>query len=92
MGYETKYSKDSVSTLFSLCSCNGEVLVIQYDHEANLADLCIYGSSCTYKMSLWQKIRYIWHILACGYPYRDQIVVDRNSLKEIKNFLSETIS
>lgn len=92
MGYETKYSKDGVSTLFSLCSCNSEVLVIQYDHDANIADLCIYGSYYTYKMSLWQKIRYIWHIISYGYPYRDQIVIDKNCLKEIKNFLNETIS
>lgn len=92
MGYETKYDKNKISTLFSLCSCSSEVLVIEYDHELNIADLCIYGSYNTYKMSLLQKIKYILHIILYGYPYRDQIVLEHNHLKEIKNFLNHTLS
>lgn len=91
MGYETKYSKDKVSTFFRLCSCNSEVLVIQYDHDFELADLCIYGGYYAHKMSLWQKMRYIWQIVL-GYPYKDQIVLDKNHLKEIRNFLNDTLS
>lgn len=92
MGYETRYSEDKMSTLFTLCGCGSEVLMIQYDHDIGLADLCILGTINSHKMSLWQKMRYIWQIIAYGYPYRDQIVLDKNGLKDLKNFLTETIS
>jgi len=92
MGYETKYSKEKASTLFTLCGCGSEVLMIQYDHDIDLADLCILGTISSHKMSLWQKIRHIYQVIVYGYPYKDQIVLDRNNLKEIRNFLNNTLS
>lgn len=92
MGYETKYSTDKTSTLFTLCGCGSEVLMIQYDHDIDLADLCILATISSHKMSLWQKFRYMYQIIVKGFPYKDQIVLDRESLKEIRNFLNHTLS
>ena len=92
MGYETKYSEDKTSTLFTLCGCGNEVLMIQYDHDIDLADLCILATISSHKMSLWQKIRYIYQIVVHGFPYKDQIVLDKSNLKEIRNFLNNILS
>lgn len=75
-------------TLFILCSCGSEVLYIDYDHELNLADLAIFTSFYGHKMSLWQKLRYCYHILFYNKPYCDQIVLNNIQLKELKDFIS----
>lgn len=92
MGYETKYDKNKVSTIFSLCNCQSEVIVIQYDHEYEIADVCIYGTYNHYRFSIWQKIRYIYHIIFFGYPYRDQTILDKKQLKEMKKFLDTILN
>lgn len=74
---------------FFQCSCSQELLLIEYDHNLNMAELVIYErqSSYNYKMSLWQRIRYCWYCLINGYAYHDQIVLNHNQLKELKTFL-----
>lgn len=80
-------------TTFMLCDCGGEVLIVDYDPEYELADLCIYESiqSYNYKMSFWQKLRYIYRVLWCNRPYSDQIVLNREQLKDLNSFLNGCI-
>lgn len=92
MGYETKYDDNKVSTMFSLCGCQNEVIVIQYDHEYEIADLCIYATYYHHKPSIWQKIRYIYQIIFVGYPYKDQTVLDKKQLKDMKKFLDTILN
>ena len=78
-------------TLFIQCGCHSEILVIEYDHEIDIADLAIFENYTNYhnKMSLWQRIRYIFQVLVHKKPYADQMVLDQKSLKELKAFLNE---
>lgn len=77
-------------TLFIPCGCKSEILVIEYDHELNIADLAIYQTDIASRsrMSLWQRIRYCWQILWHKKPYADQIMLDSKQLIELKSFLS----
>ena len=77
-------------TLFIPCSCKSEVLVIEYDHELNIADLAIFENYTNYsnKMSLWQRLRYCFQVLIYKKPYADQIVLDNNQLKDLQKFLN----
>ena len=77
-------------SLFIPCSCKSEVLVIEYDHEIQLADLAIFENYTNYsnKMSLWQRIRYCYQILVYKKPYADQMVLDKNQLKDLQKFLN----
>ena len=77
-------------TLFILCSCGSEVLYIDYDHELNLADLSIFNSFSSHKMTLYQKLRYCYSVLFLGRPYYDQIVLKDSQLKTLKDFISTT--
>jgi len=76
-------------SLFIPCSCKSEILVIEYDHEIQLADLAIFENYTNYghKMSLWQRIRYCYQVLVNKKPYADQMVLDKDQLKELKVFL-----
>jgi hypothetical protein len=77
-------------TVFIPCSCRSEILVIEYDHDIDIADLAIFENYTNYshKMSLWQRLRYCYQVLIHKKPYADQMVLDRRQLKELKQFLS----
>ena len=77
-------------TLFVLCDCASEILMIEYDHTIGLADLAIYEHfrSFTHKISLWQRLRYCWKVLVDKKPYADQITLSKSRLLELKGFLS----
>lgn len=87
MGSVTKYDKDKTTSVFVPCDCQNEVLYIEYDHEYRIADLAIYHYRNTNRLSLWQKVRYIAHLLWSGKPYSDQMVLTHKQLKELKQFL-----
>jgi hypothetical protein len=76
-------------TIFIPCSCKSEILVIEYDHEIQLADLAIFEHYTNYghKMSLWQRLRYCYKVLFETKPYSDQMVLDKDQLKELRVFL-----
>jgi hypothetical protein len=78
-------------TLFIPCSCKSEILVIEYDHDWDIADLAIFENYTNYsnKMSLWQRLRYCFQVLAYKKPYADQMVLDKKQLKDLKEFLNE---
>ena len=78
-------------TLFILCDCKSEILVIEYDHEWKMADCAIYESLVSYKnkMSFWHKLRYCYQVLVHNKQYADQIMLTNTQLIDMKNFLNE---
>jgi transglutaminase/protease-like cytokinesis protein 3 len=82
-----KFEKNK--TTFILCDCRSEVLVLEHDIEYGLTELSIYEnmSSYAHKMSFWQKLRYIYQVLVHNRPYSDQIILNSNQIKDLKNFL-----
>ena len=85
---EKKDPKNNYRTLFIRCDCHSEVLVIDYDHSFKMIELSVFSSLISSKMSLWQKIRYIYQILKYGKPYTDQIILHKNQIDELKAFLN----
>lgn len=86
-----KFEKNK--TEFILCDCKNEVLVIEYDNEYDFAELSIYESvsSYAYRMSFWQKLRYIFQVLVNGRPYSDQIILTKKQLKDLSSFINGCI-
>jgi hypothetical protein len=76
-------------TIFIPCDCKSEILVIEFDHEIEVADLGIYETSISYKhkLSLWQRLRYCYQVLVNKKPYADQITLNKKQLKDIVVFL-----
>lgn len=77
-------------TAFIRCGCDSEILVVRYDNELDMIDLCIYETrtSLKYNTSWWQRIRYIYQMLRYGQPYTDQMILHRNQIEELKAFLN----
>lgn len=75
--------------VFIRCDCDSEVLAARYDSEFDMLDLCIYEtkSSFSHKMTLWQKLQYIYQLLRYGQPYTDQMILQREQIEELKAFL-----
>ena len=78
---------------FELCGCKSEVLVLEYDQEIGLMDLAIYEHTVSFnnKMNWFQKLRYIWQVLRYNRPYNDQIVLEKNQIQNLKEFLNKCI-
>lgn len=77
-------------TLFIPCDCRSEILVIEYDHYLQMADLAIYEHDVAYrsKMSLWQRLRYCWQVLWHKKPYADEMMLTNKQLKDLQRFLA----
>jgi hypothetical protein len=77
-------------TTFILCDCRSEVLVLEYDDEYDLMEMSIYESLSSYshKMSFWQKLRYAYQILVKSRPYSDQIILNKQQIKHMIDFLT----
>ena len=75
---------------FIRCDCESEILVVRYDGEFDMLDLCIYENQTSFKqkMTLWQKLRYIYQLFKHGQPYTDQILLKREQIEELKGFLN----
>lgn len=80
-------------TIFLMCNCKSEILFIEHDFEHGLTELSLYENMSSYKhkMSFWQKIRYIYKVLADNSPYIDQIILDKNQLKKLSDFINSLI-
>ncbi|NDC71990.1 MAG: hypothetical protein EBZ62_00850 [Sphingobacteriia bacterium] len=80
-------------TIFIPCGCKSEILMIEYDHEIEIADFAIYEhlTSYEYKMSFWQRLKYCYQVLVYKKPYADQIILNNTQLKDLKQFLDQII-
>ena len=71
-----------------MCGCGGEVLHIEYDHEIKMADFAVfYNGIVNGRMSLWQRVRYIYQIAFHKKPYADQMLFNQDQLIELRHFL-----
>lgn len=75
---------------FIRCDCDSEILVLRYDSEFDMLDLCIYETRTSVKqnMSWYQKLRYIYQLIRYGQPYTDQLILKRDQIEELKGFLN----
>jgi len=77
-------------TLFMICDDKNQVLVIDYDHKICTANLAMYQNitTCSYKLSFWQKILYCYRILVKGIPWVDNVLIGTNQLLDLRYFLN----
>lgn len=76
-------------TIFIPCDCKNQVLSIEYDHQAGLANLAIYENwqSYNHKLSLWQKIKTCCNIFAKNRIRPDQMVLNNKQLRDLGLFI-----
>lgn len=74
--------------IYIKCSCHGEGVYINYEKEDKLYYLSFFSLGYkTGKLSFWNRLRWISHILVNGRPYDDQVVLDQAEAKKISEFI-----
>jgi hypothetical protein len=70
------------------CSCYHEMLHLSWDEELNILDMSIWAPYSTNTTMSWkQRLRYCWQILTKGRPYGDQVVMEKEHIAELADFL-----
>jgi hypothetical protein len=77
---------------FISCSCMMEGVYVVKHKEDKETYLAFFKHGINPKrMSLWQKIRYIWHVIATGKPFEDEVVLSQKGLVDLINALNKCI-
>lgn len=77
--------------IYLQCECGSEVLHVWYDPEVRSYDLCIYRiASHPAKLSWKQRFQFCWNIIIKGNCYSDQMMLSKQSGKELTKFLEDT--
>ena len=87
---QTRKSNSIFRSVFIKCDCDSEMLVVRYDGELDMIDLCMYENQRAFKnkMTWLQRFRYIYQVLRYGHPYTDQIILKRQQIEELSGFLN----
>jgi hypothetical protein len=72
--------------LYAECTCQMEVLGVEYDKDIDIFFLGIYRMS--EGSNLIQRLRHIWRIIKTGRPYGDDIVLNRETASKLARYLS----
>lgn len=76
--------------LFLTCSCHGEGIRFNYDKEIDGLEISFYQQGYTSNTkSLREKLRWIWHILKNNKIYGDQVILNKESLNKLTQFVNE---
>ena len=72
------------------CSCGSEYLCLEKDEETGTTDICILtNQNLSSELNFDDRLRYIWKILTTGIPYTDQIILNKEGVNQLKDFLNE---
>jgi len=72
---------------FYFCGCGSHGLQVERDEDEIYFSFWEYGQPC--EVTLWYKIKTMWHILRTGTPYRDQISISHSDGLKLGSWLLE---
>ena len=76
---------------FIKCACSSELISLEYWPDDKQVYLSIWqrGWGNNNKLTLFERLRWCWQILRKGCPYGDQIILQREEIRELVEHLSE---
>lgn len=86
-----KFQKNK--TQFILCDCANEILFVEYDEEYEMADIAIFETRSSFEASKswYQKLRYCYRILTGKDAYSDQMMLTKDQMRQLKDFLESVL-
>jgi hypothetical protein len=73
-----------------MCACNGEGLVLEKFKGESEVYLSLFGRGLNIQRYGWKsKIRHIWQIITKGFPYTDEIVLNKKDALYLAKSLKE---
>jgi hypothetical protein len=84
------------------CTCNDETMCVYYDDEdeSNFpqeVQISVFEKISKYKKrwrfgnKLLHKLKWIWQIIKYEHPYEDQILLDGQTVVELRDYLNDII-
>jgi hypothetical protein len=74
------------------CSCCSHELHFEKDHEDDMWYISFWQRGYINDNSLKYRLKCIWNILKTGRPYGDEVVLDKEDLIELKQYVDEQLS
>lgn len=72
------------------CACYHELFHLEWDEEFEQLNVSIWSPYSTdTRMSWRQRLRYCWRILTKGRPYGDQLILEKQHIAELVDYLIE---
>ena len=71
------------------CSCSSEMIRFAYDDEMETFDVSIWSFQNSHRPYWKDKLRWIWRILTVGSPYGDQVLLEKEQVAELVDYLVE---
>lgn len=78
-------------TLHLTCSCHTHELHFEKDLEEDIWYSSFWQQGYISDTSYKYRLKCIWQILKTGRPYGDQVVLDKNDLIKLKNYIDEQL-
>ena len=79
-----------INPLYIECNCLTDLMQLSYDEKFDLIDLAIYeyGQNTDSRLTLWDRLRFMWKILWTGSPWNDSITLNKEGRKKLVSWLS----
>lgn len=79
---------ENENKLYLQCSCHSEVMLFERDDEIDSYYIAIFRQ---HSDTSWKyRIRQIWQIIRYGEPYSDNIVLDKEGIEKLEEFIKKT--
>ncbi len=67
------------------CDCASEIILLSNDKKDKYINFAIFSYGKYYNdiLSFKERLRYIWNILRTGKPYKDEIILNYSTAKEL---------
>ena len=73
------------------CSCHSHELHVEKDHEDDMWYVSFWQRGYITETSWKYKLKCIWYILKHGRPYGDEVVLEKNDLIELKEYVDDQL-
>jgi len=75
--------------LFIECSCHGEAIRAEKQEDGDVWFSFWQHGFGTKELNLKNRIRLMWQILRTGHSYTDMIILEKNKVEKLVEFLKE---
>ena len=73
------------------CSCHCHQLHLEKDEEVGMWYVSVWQRGYSIETSWRYRFRCIWHILKTGRPYGDEVVLEKQDMVELKEYIDEQL-
>lgn len=75
-----------------MCSCYGEGLYIENNKECETIDISFFRRGFSGALLSWrERVRWCWNILSKGTPYTDELMLNMEEAKKVKEWLNSNV-